>query len=243
MAIFTRRNLILGAGGILAGAVAGAYGYDRYASATYSHGWRMGLLYKLSEKSNWTRLFLRDTGEGEVMLGVNSARAEWRGGDGRAQFNPWAFSASLEQARHYLGLEGRMVAVEYRQVIDRWHGWKGDTAYRLVQMAPVEPHLGAAAGVEVKRRGLRSEGRRIGRLVKVTRKGIATKSWEVTVQEASGGNTFLEMSLLDDEIFDAAVGYLRSGKLLSISYIESLVRNPLNRDTNYAIIGLKPVEG
>jgi hypothetical protein len=240
---FTRRNLILGAGGILAGAAVGGFAYDSYASATYSHGWRMGLLYKLSEKSNWTRLFVRDTGEGEVMLGVNSARAEWRGGDGQAQFNPWAFSATVEQARRYVGMEGRMVAVEYRQVIDRWHGWKGDTAYRLVQIMPLEPRLGPAAGVEVKRHGMRSAGRRIGRLVKVTRKGIAAKSWEVTVQEASGGNNFLEMSLLDDEIYDAAVEYLRSGKLLSISYIESLVRNPLNRDTNYAIIGLKPVEG
>jgi hypothetical protein len=243
MAFLTRRNLILGAGGILGGTLVGAFAYDSYASATYSHGWRMGLLYKLSEKSNWTRLFLRDTGEGEIMLGVNSARAEWRGGDGGAQFNPWAFSASPEQARQYVGLEGRMVAVEYRQVMNRWHGWKGDTAYRLLGMTPIDPRLGPAGGVEVKRHGLRSEGRRIGRLVKVTRKGFATKSWEVTLQEASGGNNFLEMSLLDDEIYDAAIEYLRSGRLLSVSYIESLVRNPLNRDTNYAIIGIKPVEG
>lgn len=240
--LFSRRNLLLGAGGLVGAAAIGAAAYDTYATASYSRGWRMGLLYKFSEKSTVRRLYLRATGEGEVMLGVNSAAAEWKGPDGEMQYNPWAFSASREQFRDYEGLEGKLVAIEYRRIMHRWHSWKGDTNYRLLGMSPVDPKLGDVEGVEVKRGGLRSSGRRVGRLVKVTHKGIGVKSWEVTVQEAGTGNNFVDMSMIDDEIVDAAVAYLRSGRLLSIGYVETLIRNPLNRDTNYAITALKPVE-
>jgi len=244
MALFTRRNLLLGAGGVVGAAAIGALAYDSYATATYSHGWRMGVLFKYSEKSNLKRLFLRNTGEGEVMLGLNSSRASWMGADGQEQENPWAFSSTTAQVEEFGGLEGRTVAVEYRQIMHRWHAWKGDTDYRLVRMQAVDPSLADPAGVEVKRRpGLRSTGRRVGRLVKVTRKGVAVKSWEVTIQAADGGNSFLEMSMLDDEIYEAAIDYLRSGRLLNIGYIETLIRNPLNRDTNYAITSLHPVAG
>jgi len=229
---------------VVGAGVVGGFAYDSYAAATYSHGWRMGVLFKYSEKSNLKRLFLRSTGEGQVMLGLNSSQASWTGSDGQQQENPWAFSSTLEQVQQFGGLEGRTVAVEYHQIMHRWHAWKGDTDYRLVQMQPIDPTLADAAGVEVKRRpGLRSTGRRVGRLVKVTRKGVALKTWEVTVQAADGGNSFLDMSMLDDEIYEAAIAYLRSGRLLNIGYIETLVRNPLSRDTNYAITILRPVEG
>jgi hypothetical protein len=239
----SRRQVLIG-GGVVAGtALAGGLGYDWWAASTYSHGWRMGLLFKLSEKSTWRRLYIRSTGEGDLMLGAGSSRAEWAGADGQTQTNPWSFSATRDQAEQYQGLEGRMVAVEYRQIMHRYHAWQGDTDYRVVQIVPVDPKLGVEEGFSIAGRGgLRSAGRRVGRLVKVTRKGIAAKSWEVTLQEGAGGNNFLEMSILHDDMFEAAETYLRSGRLLSIAYAESVVRNPIARDTNYEVIGIKPIQ-
>jgi hypothetical protein len=238
----SRRSFLTGVAVVAGTDAVGAVSYDIWAGATYSHGWRMGVLYKFSEKSNMKRLYIRSTGEGDVMLGANSSRAEWVGADSQPESNPWSFSGSQDQVAQYSGLDGRMVAIEYRQVMHRYHAWRGDTDYRLVQILPVDPKLGPDGGFEISGHGgMRSAGKRIGRLVKVTRKGLAVKTWEVTVQEGAGGNNFVEMSILDDEMFAAAETYLKSGRLLSITYAESIVRNPLGRDTHYEIIGLKPI--
>ena len=33
---------------------------------------------------------------------------------------------------------------------------------------------------------------------------------------------------------------LRGGRPVAISYVETVLRNPLNRDTNYEIVGIRP---
>ncbi len=242
------RRTVLRTGLVTVGvAVLGGVGYDFWASSTYSHGWRMGTLHKLSARSTWRRGYMVSTGEGELMLGVGSSRIEFVGADGQTVTNPWLFTTTLEQVEQYAppgqpaaSLLGKQVAVEYRQIMDRYHAWRGDTDYRVERIVVCDPSLGDPNGVMLSNRGGgRSIGTRLGRVVKVTRKGTVAKSWEVLVQENNSGNSFIEMSILNDVIYRAALDYLMSGRLLLISYDESVVRNPIKRDTNYEIVGLR----
>lgn len=241
MAILTRRNLLragIGAGGIVA--VSGA-GFFAWAGLAYSEGWRMGRLTKFSARSSWRRFYLVATGEGELALGNDSADAEWVGADGERQANPWIFSASRGFYDAHRELIGRPVAVRYRQVMHRVTSFGGDTDYRAQEIVPLS---GEAVGLcAAEGRGLRSSGERLGRLVKVVEKGSLAKSWECTIQEGTSGNRFTEMSILSREMHDCAQAYLRAGQLAVVGYRESVVRNPLNRDTNYDVTALRPAQG
>lgn len=239
--LLSRRNLLragIGAGGIV---VASGVGFFAWAGLTYSEGWRMGRLTKFSARSSWRRLYLFSTGEGELMLGNDSANAVWTGADGQEASNPWVFSASRDFYEGHRELLGRLVCVRYRQIMHRVTAFGGDTDYRADEIVPVADAVVGACAVEG--RGARSAGERVGRIVKVARKGSVAKSWEVTLQEGVAGNRFTEMSVLTDEMAACATSYLRAGKLAVVGYRESIVRNPLNRDTNYDITNLRPAEG
>jgi hypothetical protein len=240
MAILTRRNLLragIGAGGIVA---LSGVGFFAWAGLTYSEGWRMGRLTKFSARSSWRRLYLATTGEGELMLGQDSSGAVWTGADGQEASNPWIFSSSRAFYDDHHALLGRLVCVRYRQVMHRVTAFGGDTDYRAEEIVPVlDAPVGACA---VEGRGARSAGERVGRIVKVARKGSLAKSWEITLQEGVVGNRFTEMSALSDEMAACATAYLRAGRLAVVGYRESIVRNPLNRDTNYDITNLRPAE-
>ncbi len=241
MAILTRRNLLragIGAGGLVA---ASSVGFFAWAGLTYSEGWRMGRLTKFSARSSWRRLYLFATGEGELMLGSDSSEAAWIGADGQGASNPWIFSASRPFYDSNHALLGRLVCVRYRQIMHRVTAFGGDTDYRADEIVPV---LDAPVGVcAAEGRGARSAGERVGRIVKVARKGSVAKSWELTLQEGVAGNRFTEMSILADDMAACATAYLRAGRLAVVGYRESIVRNPLNRDTNYDIVHLRPAEG
>lgn len=237
----TRRNLLragIGAGGLV---VLGGAGFVAWGSMTYSEGWRMGRLTKYSARSSWRRLYLASTGEGELMLGVDSASAAWAGSDDQEATNPWIFSSSLGFYEANREMLGKLVAVRYRQVMHRVTSFGGDTDYRAEEVVPLA--TGPVGACAAEGRGLRSAGDRVGRLVKVASKGAVAKSWEVTLQEGTGGNRFTEMSILSDEMARCATAYLRAGQLCVVGYRESIVRNPLNRDTNYDIVSLRPAEG
>lgn len=235
-----RRSAIL-LGVAVAVPVAGVGGYVAYSGSTYSQGWRMGQLFKLSNRRSWRRAFLA-AGEGELSLGQDSSRAAWVGPDGQAVQNPWLFSASTEQIAQYEPLLGRTVAVRYHQLQKKLTAFNGDTDYRIDEIVPVDAAhpVGACA---VPGSGARSSGTRIGRIVKSTVKGTLVKSHECTVQVGNSGNVFLEMSVPNEAMHDCATASLRSGRPVAISYVETIIRNPLNQDTNYEIIGIRPVEG
>jgi len=239
--LLSRRNLLrtaIGAGGLV---VAGGAGYVAWGGLTYSQGWRMGRLTKFSARSSWRRLYLASTGEGELSLGNESSDAVWTGADGQQVTNPWMFSATRDFYETHRELLGRPVGIRYRQIMHRVTAFGGDTDYRAEEIVPL---TGEAVGLcAVEGRGLRSAGERVGRIVKVAEKGSVAKSWEMTLQEGTAGNRFTEMSLLSDEMARCATAYLRAGRLAVLGYRETVVRNPLNRDTNYDVLNLRPAEG
>lgn len=228
--------------GVVAIPVVGVGGYVAYSGSTYSRGWRMGQLFKLSNRRSWRRAFLQ-AGEGELSLGQDSSRAEWTGADGQPVQNPWLFSASVEQIRQFEPLLGHSVAVQYHQLQKKLTAFNGDTDYRIDEIVPVDPARAPIGPCAVAGSGARSAGTRIGRIVKSTVKGTLAKSHECTVQVGNSGNVFLEMSVPNEAIHDCATASLRSGRPVAVSYVETILRNPLNRDTNYQIIGIRPVEG
>lgn len=234
-----RRKLILGACGLGALTVASGAGYVTYAHSTYSHGWRMGRLDKLSLRSSWKRAYLASTGEGELFMGRNSPVAVWTGADGQQVRNPWSFSCSPEDYERFRPLIGRMVAIHYRQLMAPMTSWGGETDYRADEIIPLDEAM--AVGVcSAEGGGLRSAGERQGSIVKVTRKGRLFTSHEATIQVGTAGNQFIEMSILSEPMAQCATAYLRAGKLAIITYRESVIRNPLARDTTYDIIGIRP---
>lgn len=230
---------------LLAGAVAipvvGVGGYVAYSGSTYSQGWRMGQLFKLSERRSWRRAFLA-AGEGELSLGQDSSRARWIGADDQPVENPWLFSASVDQIRQYESLLGRSVAIRYRQLQKKLTAFNGDTDYRVDEIVPIDPARAPTGPCAISGSGARSSGTRIGRIVKSTVKGTLAKTHECTVQVGNSGNVFLEMSVPNDAMHVCATASLLSGRPVAISYVETVIRNPLNRDTNYEIVGIRPVE-
>ncbi len=56
------------------------------------------------------------------------------------------------------------------------------------------------------------------------------------------GNRFIEMSVPNDAMAQCAAAYVRSGRSVVVGYSETLVRNPLARDTNYIITELRGFE-
>lgn len=235
-----RRSAILLAGAV-AVPVVGVGGYVAYSGSTYSQGWRMGQLFKLSSRRSWRRVFLQ-AGEGELSLGQDSSRAEWVGADGQPVQNPWLFSASVEQIGQYEALLGRTVAVRYRQLQKKLTAFNGDTDYRVDEIVAVDPTQSPTGACAIGGSGARSAGTRIGRIVKSTVKGTLVKTHECTVQVGNSGNVFLEMSVPNEAMHDCATATLRSGRPAAISYVETIIRNPLNRDTNYEIVGIRPAE-
>jgi hypothetical protein len=238
----SRRTLIKG--GLITGGVAvlGVGGCVYGSGLSYSEGWRMGNLTKFSSRGTWKRAFT-GTGEGTLMMGNESSTATWAGADGQTVHNPWHFSGTNEQVERFRALQGRMVAIRYRQIMKRWSAFQGDTDYFVEDIHPVATDFAGGVCAVPNAGGIRSEGDRSGRFVKVTAKGTVTKTYECTFQEGTSGNRFVEMSILDRGIYECAINYLRAGRMCVVSYRTTLVRNPLARDTNYDIFAIRPVEG
>lgn len=182
-----RRVLILGGAGLAAGAVGGAV----FAGSTYSSGWRMGMLSKFSLKGH-----LSKTGEGELMLGVESGIVSKL--NGAAVDNPWTFSTTREVFERYRTLGGRLVAARFRELQANINPLSGDTGYRVDEIVAVDATT-APGGCALPNSGSgRSDGFRVGRIVKVTEKGTAFKTWELEMQVGMAGNNFHAMSILDE---------------------------------------------
>lgn len=235
--VFTTRRMLI-AGAAVAVPAAGFVGVSGMA---YSKGWRAGYLDKLSGRHSFRRLFF-STGEGSLLLGNESSMVTWRGSDGAEQSNPWFFSTTNDQVEEFRRLLGTNVAIRYTQIMKHWHSFGGDTDYRIEEIVPINPASAAPCSVDAGS-GLRSNGDRTGRIVKVTRRGTMFKTYEMTLQEGRSGNRFIDMSILDDGMYQCAINFLRSGQMALVSYRETLVRNAAARDTNYDIVAIRPLAG
>ncbi|HYN78140.1 MAG TPA: hypothetical protein VES73_10150 [Lamprocystis sp. (in: g-proteobacteria)] len=204
---------------------------------TYSEGWRMGSLSKVSVRGNPVFKSV----EGELLMGNDSSAAVVKEGDQVVFSNPWEFSAGSSELPQIQALTGRTVAIHYRQLWFQLTNVNGDTDYRVVEIKAVNPDAAPrGCGAERSSGATRSDGERVGYITKVSRRGTVLKSDEVIVQLGNAGNQFQAMSILGDEIADCALGFLRSGQRVRVNYRQSLIRNPARRDTTYDIIGIWP---
>ena len=230
--MFARRNLL----GLTVGLLA-VPALPASAVGTYSQGWRMGMLTKFSVKG-----IFRKTGEGELLLGNESGRLTRMvgTGDNRREeiLNPWAFSCDAALFERYRNLGGRTVAVRYRQETLN-NPLAGDTSYRVEEMFPISPELRPDGGCELPgEHSARSDGFRVGRIVKATSKGLVNDSWEMQMQVGASGNEFHEMSISDAGMFACATAHLRAGRMVTVNYSQTLFRNPLARNTTYEVVGI-----
>lgn len=200
------------------------------ATSTYSEGARAGTLTKYSSKG-----LLRRTGEGELQLGMNSSDINVSEAQGQVIENPWKFSSSeeiYEANRHYLDTS---VYIEYRQPYIAI-GWWGDTNYRVRDISPLLDLKPESCGTEGQS-GQRSEGSRVGRIVKVSTKGLFN-THEIIIQMGEMGNQFIAMSIIDDEILSCAFQFMMSGTKVKIHYEDDYIRNPLVQKTSYTVTGI-----
>lgn len=208
-------------------------------SNTYSEGYRMGQLSKWSIKGLFSK-----TGEGELLVGNESGPLYTSDDEGnRIQINPWAFSSDQETYNRFKGMIGEYVVIRYRQLQINLTSVNGDTDYRVVDVKPVGGPKPDACSDPTATGGAKSDGDRVGRIVKASTKGTLSKSYEVTIQEGNSGSKFIHMSILSDAMYACALRYLTSGAKVKVTYNETFLRNMLARDSNYAIVALTPIKG
>ena len=204
---------------------------------TYSEGWRMGTLSKVSVRGNPVFKSV----EGELLMGNDSSAAVIKDGDRVLFSNPWEFSARRSKLPQIEEFTGRAVAIHYRQLWFQLTRINGDTDYRVVEVKRVNPDVAPrGCGAEASAGASRSNGERVGYITKVSHRGNVLKSDEVIVQLGNAGNQFQAMSILNDQIATCALDFLRSGERVRVNYRQSLIRNPARRDTTYDILGIWP---
>lgn len=243
---FGRRVALFG-GGVAVLGVAGAFAPAVMPNFmnTYSDGWRLGELNKFSLRGLAVR-----TAEGDLMLGKDSSRRIETVDGVQRVLNPWSFSATDEVFEAYqtrsAALRGQLVAVKYRQVYLRAIAFTYETDYIVEEIRAVEPALAsgsyAVPGFQPNERSFRSDGDRVGRIVKVTEKGNVFKTWEATIQVGNAGNEFVDVSILDRGMFEAATRFLQSGRRCAFFYSVGMMRNPLARDTVYELRMIEPMQ-
>lgn len=210
---------------------------------TFSEGYRIGQLSKYSVKG-----WVWKSGEGEMLVGNESTYLEqqYSCGDKTCTriVNPWPFSSGTAYADFIRNYVGDYAVIRYRQA--RVKSLERDTEYEVMEvMAPLDPTaLGVDSCVASEYvKGSKSAGVRVGRLVKLSWKGTFSKTYEVTMQVGNSGNQFHYMSISDGEDKDEYVGcllqMLMSGAKVKVRYSESLLYNPLTRDTGYDIVSVK----
>ncbi len=198
---------------------------------SYSTGYRMGFLSKLSEKGVYNKSW-----EGEMLMGNESSLVPG--------INPWKFSVEKDNSqaiKELQGAEGQYVIIKYEQ--DMGLRVTRDTSYRVVGVRAVNnsatPNPCASASPP---QGNYSHGSRIGRLVKISERGMKFKSWEVIMQVGNSGGQFFEMSVSDEALAKCMISYLGTGRKAKIQYDQALTHDPLRQDTDYQILSVEPIQ-
>lgn len=84
-----------------------------------------------------------------------------------------------------------------------------------------------------------SSGKRVGNLIKISKKGKIYPTWEGTVDEGSGDKLTSYFSVRDNAVGEELYNY--EGRQVIIYYEQYLIGWPY--DTNYNVISWKPKEG
>ena len=185
----------------------------------YSMGYRMGQLSKFSIKG-----YVQKSGEGQMLMGKDSNPYSHKVGDKTVRVNPWYFSSESALCPELEKAAGEYIVVEYTQARVA-NPLAQDTEYTANKVYPV-----TRKAVEPKEFGvpkpstLKSDGVRVGRVVKVAHKGTINKTYEVLIQMGDSGNQFKNMSVTSQEMFDYLVKVLKSGKSVKIHYVEHMVQ-------------------
>lgn len=208
---------------------------------TFSQGYRMGQLSKFSVKGIAVK-----SGEGQLLMGREGTpyvivSTDSEGNETKKTINPWYFSAPSSKQNEVSQYAGEYVWVSYNQAHIQ-NPLQYDTDYLLTSIQPVSREYPDVSCEMEEPSGAKSDGFRVGRIVKISQKGTVAKSFEAMIQIGNAGNQFKNMSVESAEMFNCAVSFLKSGMKVKIFYNESLLRNPLNRDTSYYIWKISPLE-
>jgi hypothetical protein len=210
------------------------------AHADYSEGYRMGMLEKYSVSGMLTK-----SGEGFLNLGREGTPVIETDKKGNKKYiNPWAFSASSDRLskfnQNYMNqFAGQYVVIKYRQDFFNT-GISQKTDYNIESIDAVNPMQNKPMTCEdPTAKGVKSDGFRVGRLVKASTKGTLNKTYEVTMQVGNSGNLYFPMSALSKEMYDCVIANLKSAKQVKVFYAKSWVN--FIQDTNYSIAKIEPV--
>jgi len=205
----------------------------------YSHGWRVGQVTKFSIKG-----LMFKSGEGQMLMGRESTPYVIGTGKNKKTVNPWYFSSTDKAVQAELNNRiGDYAVLEYKQV--QVKSPKVDTDYEILAVEDIAPEYDKVCMAKDFHDGMKSEGKRVGRIVKASTKGRFIDSFEILMQQGNSGNQFKHLSISKDkELFDCAVMYLKAGQKVKITYSESLFNLDLiGRETNYDIVKIEPVKG
>lgn len=204
----------------------------------YSTGYRMGMISQFSVTG-----MLNKTGEGQMLMGRMSSpyiktRKCGEGDTCTETINPWYFSMDKNDAHHMQPYTGEYVWVGYNQAQVKSPLY--DTDYLITQIGDIQPKE-ISVCVDPNADGSRSEGVRVGRIVKTSMRGHISKTGEILIQQGNAGNQFKNLSI-SDSIYDCAVTALKSAKKVKVHYAQSWLRNPLSSDTTYAVTKIEAIK-
>lgn len=210
----------------------------------YSIGYRMGEITKFSIKG-----IMFKSGEGQMLMGSESTpySIKSKDGDGKVttkNINPWQFSSLNTEINNLINENiGEYVYVKYKESYIK--SPSVDTPYEIIEINSINPPIDISCISTNYTKGSKSDGTRIGRIVKASSKGLVSKSYEIIMQEGNSGNQFKALSISEDtDLYKCAVNYLMSGQRVKITYNESIINlNILNRETPYDIIKIEPAKG
>lgn len=202
----------------------------------YSNGYRLGVINKFSEKGVISKSF-----EGEMLLGKDSTPyskiVDVKSGK-KAYYNPWRFSAPKSMAGSINAIVGSQpVVVHYTQAVFA-NALAQDTDYSVDKVYAINKTFTDTCKTTAK--GAKSEGVRVGRIVKASVKGNINKTYELMMQIGDSGGQFVNMSTNEDSIYQCAVRALMSGKAVKVGYKQGFFE--LFNDTSYAVIDISPNE-
>jgi len=207
----------------------------------YSNGYRIGMLTKFSVKG-----LMFKSGEGQMLMGRESTPyVYWKGsGDSRRKVtvNPWYFSSTSKNIQRKLMENiGTYVVLKYKQSHVKMPNV--DTDYEIVDVGLPTRSFGKVCVAKNYHKGHKSEGARVGRIVKLSEKGTMFNSYELIVQQGNSGNQFKNMSLPNDKnMFNCALAALKSGKMVKVTYSQSIVNlDIIGRSTSYDAIRIEEV--
>jgi len=198
----------------------------------FSEGHRVGQLTKFSVKG------IKKTGEGQMLMGRESTPYVIDDGDGgKKTINPWYFSSDKSMASKIENYAGQYVVMRYTQAQIQNPFYGTDYTVQEVTSVTRDDWIPKSTNCSIdKPDGSKSDGFRVGRIVKASRKGSLAKTWEVMIQVGNSGNQFKNMSIVNERIYKCAVNSLKRAQKVTVRYKESFFGNPISgRDTNYQI--------